>query len=98
MGAVVAGVCFGMMAGGSLVYEMMPAREPRACKLTRTVATSEIFRHQANLLSAAISRGDALSKDDYRAHDDDVRRHQAALTAAGETYSTLFDQCEEATS
>lgn len=91
--SILGGVLAGALAGGSLVYAAMPDKEPRACVLVRET-TAEIFRVQGNLLSSAVARGDALDKDTYREHDDEVRRHLAELSEIEPRYNRLFDECE----
>lgn len=93
MKRLVAALLLGLTAGGSLVYAAMPDKEPRACVLVRET-TAEIFRVQGNLLSSAVARGDALDKDTYREHDDEVRRHLAELSEIEPRYNRLFDECE----
>lgn len=96
MKRTIAALLFGLAAGGSLVYEMVPPQEPRACELVRRDATAEIFRVQANLLSAAVTRGDALGKEDYLKEDTRVRHYRAELDTAAAEYNRLFDLCEAA--
>lgn len=93
MKRILAALLLGLAAGGSIVYQAMPDKEPRACVLVRETAT-DIFRVQANLLSAAVARGDALDKDTYREHDDDVRRHLAELSDVESKFNQLYDECE----
>lgn len=87
---------FGLLAGASLVYEMVPPQEPRACERVRRDATPEIFRVQNNLLSAVNARGDALGKDDYAREDAKVMAALDDLDAAETVYNQLFDECEAA--
>jgi hypothetical protein len=95
VGAAVAGVCFGLAAGGSLVYEMMPAREPRPCEIARNLSDDYIYA-QADLLNDVSARERAVGTEDWQAHDDAVNANLRELRKISAPYREAFHECEDA--
>lgn len=95
VGAAVAALFLGIAAGGSIVYQVIPPQEPRACELTREM-TPEVFFIQSNLLSAAVVRGNALGMEDYEDADRSVREFVSQLEEIQPEYEALYDECEAA--
>lgn len=95
--AVVAALIFGAAAGGAVVYEMVPTREPASCRIAREV-TDDYLIAQSNLLSAERKR--ALARDwiSRELANDEVTAAVEKLQPLAKTYGPAFDACERATS
>jgi hypothetical protein len=94
-GAALLALLFGLLAGGSLVYEMIPSREPAACKQAREL-TDEYLVGQSNLISAVQARAEAADFVERNQADDEVRRITRELEPIGVKYAATFKACEEA--
>lgn len=97
VGAAVAALCFGLAAGGSVVYEMVPTREPKSCRIARE-ATDDYLIAQSNLLSAERARSLATDWISREQANDKVNELIEKLQPLAVTYGDAFDACEEATS
>lgn len=93
----VASLCFGLAAGGSIVYEMVPTREPEPCRIARE-ATDDYLIAQSNLLSAERARSAAVDWISREVANDKVTEAVAELQPLAATYQPAFDACEAATS
>lgn len=95
VGAAVAALCFGLAAGGSLVYEMMPAKEPRPCEIARNLSDDYIYA-QADLLNDVSARERATGTGKWQEHDDAVSAHLRELRDIAAPYREAFENCEAA--
>lgn len=97
VGAAVAALCFGLMAGGSLVYEMMPAREPRPCEIARELSDDYIYA-QADLLNDVSARERAIGTPEWQDHDDAVTANLKELHDIAAPYREAYNGCKDARS
>lgn len=95
--AVVAALVFGATAGGAIVYEMVPTREPESCRIARE-ATDDYLIAQSNLLSAERERAGAPDWFSREVANDKVNLYLDQLKPLAATYQPAFDACEAATS
>ncbi len=94
-GVAIATACLGMAAGGAVVYELVPTREPAACREVREV-TDEYLTTQSNLLSAVTERANAVDWIGKQRADDKVDVLVAELEPLTATYDREFAECEAA--
>lgn len=95
VGAAVAALCFGLAAGGSVVYEMMPAKEPRPCAVARDLSDDYIYA-QSDLLNDVSARERAQGTQEWAEHDDAVTAHLRELRKISAPYREAFENCEAA--
>lgn len=92
---VVAALLFGAMAGGSVVYEAIPVREPTSCRQVRAI-TDDYLYAQAELVSAMSARAAAEDFIARNEAEDKVEQAVSKLEPLAVGYDDLFEACEAA--
>lgn len=90
---VVAALLFGAAAGGSIVYEAVPVREPTSCQQVRAI-TDDYLYAQAELVSAMGKRDVAPDFVARGKADKEVEAAVAKLEPLAVGYDDLFEACE----
>lgn len=89
------GAVFGLLAGGSLVYEAMPAKEPRSCEIARELSDDYIYA-QAEILDDVSARERAQGTPEWQEHDAAVMANLRELREISAPYREAFENCEAA--
>jgi len=91
--AALVSLSLGAAAGGSLVYETIPTREPKPCREAREL-TDEYLLGQANLVSAIQERAGAVGFIEVNQAHDKVQAITDELQPIAEAYAVAYEKCE----
>lgn len=80
---------------GAAVASTPVSRTPHVCVLA-LARVADLDELQGDLLYQVRMRGDALGKDAYKAHDDEVRRVLTEMEPAEASYVSARAQCLDA--